>query len=112
MVGVDVMPAAANWSLRYQMPRTPPNHGTPYTLPFWVSLASMPETRSGLVDQADRSVEMLARAPSEASVGVSVLPSSVMSGAFLPLASALVQSVVRLAQGTQTTLTLVFLYCG
>ena len=35
-----------------------------------------------------------------------------MSGAFLPLVSALVQSVVRLAQGTQTTLTLVFLYCG
>ena len=45
-------------------------------------------------------------------MGVSVLPSLVMSGAFLPLASALFQSVVRLVQGTQTTLTLVLAYCG
>ena len=69
----------------------------------------MPETTSGLVDQLDTWPEMLASAPSAASVGVSVLPSSVMSGAFLPLVSALVQSVVRLPQGTQTTFTLVFL---
>ncbi len=50
--------------------------------------------------------------PSDASVGVSVLPSSVMSGAFLPLASASFQSVVRLVHGTHTTLTLVLAYCG
>ncbi len=50
--------------------------------------------------------------PSAASVGVSVLPSSVMSGVFLPLDSALFQSVVRLVHGTQTTLTLVLAYCG
>ena len=48
---------------------------------------------------------MLARAPSDASVGVSVLPSSVMSGAFFPLARAFVQSAVALVHGTQTTLT-------
>ena len=29
VVGVEVIPAALNWSVRYQMPRTPPNHGTP-----------------------------------------------------------------------------------
>ncbi len=28
VVGAAVMPALANSSLRYQMPRTPPNHGT------------------------------------------------------------------------------------
>src|ERR1700752_2632614 len=55
---------------------------------------------------------MLAITPRLASVGVSVLPSSVMSGAFLPLASALFQSVVRTVQGTHTTLTLVLAYCG
>src|SRR5215831_938291 len=55
---------------------------------------------------------MLATMPRPASVGVSVLPSSVMSGAFLPLDSALFQSVVRTVQGTHTTLTLVLAYCG
>src|ERR1700722_9853755 len=55
---------------------------------------------------------MLARPPRLASVGVSVLPSSVTSGPFLPLVSAVFQSVVRFPHGTQTTLTLVFLYCG
>src|SRR5581483_1115967 len=55
---------------------------------------------------------MLASTPRLASVGVSVLPSSVMSGAFLPLASALFQSVVRLVHGIQSTLIFVFLYCG
>src|SRR5579875_1934471 len=55
---------------------------------------------------------MLASTPSDASVGVSVLPSSVMSGAFLPLASASFQSVVRTVHGTHTTLTLVLAYCG
>ena len=54
----------------------------------------------------------LASTPRVASVGVSVLPSSVMSGAFLPLDSALFQSVVRLVHGTQTTLTLVLAYSG
>ena len=28
VAGAAVMPALANWSLRYQMPRTPPNQGT------------------------------------------------------------------------------------
>ena len=45
--------------------------------------------------------------PRVALVGVSVLPISVMSGAFFPLDSALVNSVVALVHGTQTTLTLV-----
>src|SRR6202046_5777110 len=44
--------------------------------------------------------------------GVSVLPSSVMSGPPLPLVSAFVQSVMRLVHGIQSTTTLVFLYCG
>ncbi len=50
--------------------------------------------------------------PLAASVGVSVLPSSVMSGTFLPDDRALFQSVVRLVHGTQTTLTWVLAYCG
>ena len=50
--------------------------------------------------------------PLAASVGVSVLPSSVMSGMFLPLDSALFQSVVRLPHGIQSTLTWVLAYCG
>ena len=50
--------------------------------------------------------------PLAASVGVSVLPSSVMSGMFLPLDSAVFQSCVRLVQGTHTTLTWVLAYCG
>ena len=28
VAGAEVIPALANWSLRYQMPRTPPNQGT------------------------------------------------------------------------------------
>src|SRR5215469_4363343 len=55
---------------------------------------------------------MPARAPWEARPGVSVLPISVMSGPPLPLVSALVQSVVLLVQGIQSTTTLVFLYWG
>src|SRR5580698_1881744 len=55
---------------------------------------------------------MLSSTPRLDSVGVSVLPSSVMSGAFLPLVSASFQSVVRLVHGTQTTLTCVLAYCG
>src|SRR5215469_2990273 len=54
----------------------------------------------------------LARAPCAAMPGVSVLPSSVMSGPPLPLVRAFVQSVVRLPHGIQSTTTLVFLYCG
>jgi hypothetical protein len=50
--------------------------------------------------------------PLAASVGVSVLPSSVTSGMFLPLDSALFQSCVRSPQGTHTTLTWVLAYCG
>src|ERR1700730_12831775 len=52
------------------------------------------------------------RAPWVATPGVSVLPSSVMSGPPLPLVRAFVQSVVRLPQGIQSTTTLVLLYCG
>ena len=48
----------------------------------------------------------------EASVGVSVLPSSVMSGAFFPLVSAFVQSEVALVHGIQTTLTAVLASAG
>src|SRR5260221_10523403 len=44
--------------------------------------------------------------------GVSVLPSSVMSGPPLPLVSAFVQSVTRLPHGIQLTSTFVCLYCG
>src|ERR1700733_9405540 len=58
------------------------------------------------------SLVMLASAPWAATPGVSVLPSSVMSGPPFPLLSALVQSVVRLVHGIQSTTTLVFLYCG
>jgi len=67
---------------------------------------------SDLSDQALTCGAMLASMPREASVGVSVLPNSVMSGAFLPLARAFCQSVVRSAHGIQTTLTLVFAYLG
>src|ERR1700733_11861682 len=62
--------------------------------------------------QALTSLVMLASAPSAAMPGVSVLPSSVMSGPPFPLLSALVQSVMRLVHGIQSTTTLVFLYCG
>src|SRR5580700_2833558 len=72
----------------------------------------MPETRPLVPDQLLRSVVSGARMPLAASVGVSVLPSSVMSGMFLPLDSALFQSCVRLPQGTHTTLTWVLAYCG
>src|SRR5580693_9363097 len=57
-------------------------------------------------DQDFTSLLMLARAPCEAMPGVSVLPSSVMSGPPLPLVSALVQSVTRLPQGIQSTTSL------
>ena len=63
-------------------------------------------------DQLLRSLLSGARMPLAASVGVSVLPSSVMSGMFLPEDSALFQSVVRLPHGTQSTLTWVLAYCG
>ncbi len=106
------MPALANWSLRYQMPRTPPNHGTAKLLPLTVSLARLPAMMSEPFDQDLTSVVMLASAPCEAMPGVSVLPSSVMSGPPLPLVSALVQSVTRLPHGIQSTTTLVCLYCG
>src|ERR1039458_7831608 len=55
---------------------------------------------------------MLASAPCVAIPGVSVLPSSVMSGPPFPLVRALVRSVTRLPQGIQSTTTLVFLYWG
>src|SRR5215469_17810618 len=63
-------------------------------------------------DQEWTELVMLARAPCAAMPGVSVLPSSVMSGPPLPLVSALVQSVVRLPHGIQSTTTLVVLYWG
>src|SRR6202021_660429 len=72
----------------------------------------MPGTRPLVPDQLLRSVLSGARMPLAASVGVSVLPSSVMSGMFLPDESALFQSVVRLVHGIQSTLTWVLAYCG
>ena len=60
-----------------------------------------------MLDQELTSLLMLASMPREALVGVSVLPISVTSGAFLPLERALVNSVVALVHGTQTTFTLV-----
>src|SRR5262249_22921906 len=55
---------------------------------------------------------MLATMPRPASVGVSVLPSSVMSGAFLPLAGGWCQPVVRAVRGTPPGLTLFWAYGG
>src|SRR5260370_26537157 len=72
----------------------------------------MPETRPDVPDHDFRSLVSGARMPLAASVGVSVLPSSVMSGMFLPLDSALFQSWVRLPHGTHTTLTWVLANCG
>src|SRR5277367_2693181 len=72
----------------------------------------MPGTSALVPDQLLRSLVSGARMPLAASVGVSVLPSSVMSGMFLPLDSALFQSCVRSPQGTHTTLTWVLAYCG
>src|ERR1700761_2394347 len=72
----------------------------------------MPGTRPLVPDQLLRSPLSEARMPLAASVGVSVLPSSVMSGMFLPLDRALFQSWVRSPHGTQTTLTWVLAYCG
>src|SRR3984885_14618238 len=106
------MPAFVNWSVRYQTARTPPNHGTAKVVPSWVSLASMPGTMPLVPDQLLRSLVSGARMPLAASVGVSVLPSSVMSGMFLPDESALFQSVVRLVHGIHLTTTLVLAYCG
>src|SRR6185437_6124701 len=51
VVGGEVMPALANWALRYQMPRTPPNHGTAKFCPLTVSLARFPVIRSEPGDQ-------------------------------------------------------------
>ena len=96
------MPALANWSLLYQMPRTPPNHGTAKFWPLMVSLARLPAMRSEPFDHALTLFVTFASAPSAATPGVSVLPSSVMSGPPLPLLMALVQSVVRLAHGIQS----------
>src|SRR6266571_5439581 len=62
--------------------------------------------------QALTSLVMLASAPCAATPGVSVLPSSVMSGPPFPLLTALVQSVMRLAHGIQSTTTFVLAYCG
>src|SRR5258707_3381886 len=72
----------------------------------------MPETMSDLLDHAFTLPEISASMSSDASIGVSVFPSSVTSGAALPLVSAVCHLVVRLAQGTQTTLILVLAYCG
>src|ERR1700723_4250389 len=72
----------------------------------------MPGTSPLVPDQLFRSLVSGERMPLAASVGVSVLPSSVMSGMFLPLDSALFQSVVRLPHGIQSTLTWVLAYCG
>src|SRR6202000_810732 len=72
----------------------------------------MPGTRAEVPDQPLRSVVSGARMPLLASVGVSVLPSSVTSGMFLPLDSAVFQSCVRSPHGIQSTLTWVLAYCG
>src|ERR1700689_1229133 len=72
----------------------------------------MPGTRPLGPDQLLRWLVSGARMPLAASVGVSVLPSSVMSGMFLPLDSALFQSCVRSPHGIQSTLTWVLAYCG
>src|SRR5258708_2537485 len=55
---------------------------------------------------------MFASAPCAATPGVSVLPSSVMSGPPFPLLSALVESVTGFAHWIQSTTTLVLAYCG
>src|SRR5580693_2350601 len=72
----------------------------------------MPGTRPLVPDQLLRSLVSGARMPLAASVGVPVLPSSVMSGMFLPEESALFQSVVRSDHGIHLTTTLVLAYCG
>src|SRR5262245_47107064 len=72
----------------------------------------MPGTMPLVPDQLLRLPLSEARMPVEASVGVSVLPSSVMSGMFLPDDSALFQSVVRSPHGIHFTLTWVLAYCG
>src|SRR6202034_103581 len=72
----------------------------------------MPGTSPLVPDQLLRSLLSGARMPLAASVGESVLPSSGMSGMFLPLDSAVFQSVVRVLHGIQSTLTWVLAYCG
>src|SRR5947209_15917342 len=72
----------------------------------------MPLTRPEVPDQLLSWLLSGARMPLAASVGVSVLPSSVMSGMFLPDDSALFQSVVRSPHGTHFTVTWVLAYCG
>src|SRR5215475_8018011 len=81
-------------------------------LPFTVSLARLPGMICYPFDHEWTLLEMLASAPWAAMPGVSVLPSSVMSGPPLPLVRAFVQSVPRFVHGIQSTTTLVFLYCG
>src|ERR1700745_2541545 len=72
----------------------------------------MPGTMPLVPDQLLRLLLSEARMPLADSVGVSVLPSSVMSGMFLPDDSALFQSAVRLPHGIHFTLTWVLAYCG
>src|SRR3984957_18335773 len=72
----------------------------------------MPGTRPLVPDQLLSSLVSGARMPLAASEGVSVLPSSVMSGMFLPDDSAVFQSVVRSPHGIHFTTTLVLAYCG
>src|SRR5215469_65038 len=72
----------------------------------------MPLTRPEVPDQELRLELRDERMPLAASVGVSVLPSSVMSGMFLPEDSAMFQSVVRSPHGIHFTLTWVLAYCG
>src|SRR5579862_7648235 len=72
----------------------------------------MPGTRPLVPDQLLSSLLSGERMPLAASVGVSVLPSSVMSGMFLPDDSAVFQSVVRSPHGIHFTTTWVLAYCG
>src|SRR5512142_1137631 len=72
----------------------------------------MPGTMSDLPGQEFTLLAMSASMPWPATVGVSVLPSSVMSGPPLPLASAFCHCVVRTVHGTNFTVTAVLAYCG
>src|ERR1700722_7674964 len=72
----------------------------------------MPGTRPLVPDQLLSSLLSGARMPLAASVGVSVLPSSVMSGMFLPDDSAVFQSVVRSPHGIHFTMSFLFACCG
>src|SRR3984957_14517467 len=72
----------------------------------------MPGTSPLVPDQLVRSLVSGERVPLAASVGVSVLPSSVVSGMFLALGSAVFQSVLGSDHGIQSTLTWVLAYWG